>query len=84
MGSAGSGLPQSSSADCLLLVILGPTGSGKTELSLALASLLDGEIVNCDSVAVYREFVIGTAKPTPEQRSRVPIICSTSPTPPSP
>ncbi len=56
----------------LLVVILGPTASGKTSLSLALAEALGGEIVSCDSVAVYREFEIGTAKATPEQRARVP------------
>lgn len=55
----------------LLVVILGPTGSGKTSLSLALADSLAGEIVGCDSVAVYREFEVGTAKPTREQRARV-------------
>jgi tRNA dimethylallyltransferase len=58
--------------DPLLVVVLGPTGSGKTALSLAVAEHLSGEIVNCDSVAMYREFEIGTAKPTPEERSRVP------------
>lgn len=56
----------------LLVVILGPTASGKTALSLTLAEWFQGEIVNCDSVAVYREFEIGTAKPTPEERARVP------------
>jgi tRNA dimethylallyltransferase len=56
----------------LLLVILGPTGSGKTALSLALAERFSGEIVNCDSVALYREIEIGTAKPTPAERARVP------------
>jgi tRNA dimethylallyltransferase len=56
----------------LLLVVLGPTGSGKTALSLALAERFGGEIVNCDSVALYRDFDIGTAKPTPEERARVP------------
>ena len=56
----------------LLVVVLGPTGSGKTALSLALAEHFAGEIVNCDSVAMYREFEIGTAKPTPAQRARVP------------
>ena len=53
-------------------MILGPTASGKTALSLALAEEFGGEIVNCDSVAMYREFDIGTAKPTPEERARVP------------
>jgi tRNA dimethylallyltransferase len=56
----------------LLLVILGPTGSGKTALSLALAEKFGGEIVNCDSVALYRELEIGTAKPSPQERARVP------------
>ena len=56
----------------LLVVILGPTGSGKTALSLAIAEQFHGEIVNCDSVAMYREFEIGTAKPSAEQRSRAP------------
>jgi tRNA dimethylallyltransferase len=58
--------------DPLLLVVLGPTASGKTALSLSLASDFDGEIVNCDSVAMYREFEIGTAKPSREERQRVP------------
>jgi tRNA dimethylallyltransferase len=59
-------------AESLALVILGPTGSGKTALSLALAEKFSGEIVNCDSVAIYREFEIGTAKPSKEDRARVP------------
>jgi tRNA dimethylallyltransferase len=56
----------------ILPVILGPTASGKTSLSLFLAERLQGEIVSCDSVAVYRELEIGTAKPSPEERRRVP------------
>jgi tRNA dimethylallyltransferase len=59
-------------AEPLLLVLLGPTGSGKTALSLALAERFGGEIVNCDSVAMYREFEIGTAKPTHAERARAP------------
>jgi tRNA dimethylallyltransferase len=59
-------------ADPLLVAIVGPTGSGKTSLSLALAERCGGEIVNCDSVAVYREFYIGTAKPSLEERARAP------------
>jgi len=55
-----------------LVVVLGPTASGKTTLSLALAERLHGEIVNCDSIALYREFEIGTAKPTASERSRAP------------
>jgi tRNA dimethylallyltransferase len=58
--------------DPLLVVILGPTGSGKTALSLELATRFGGEIVNCDSVAMYREFQIGTAKPTAEEQARAP------------
>jgi tRNA dimethylallyltransferase len=56
----------------LLVAILGPTGSGKTALSFRIAEAFHGEIVNCDSVAIYRDFVIGTAKPTPEEQARVP------------
>jgi tRNA dimethylallyltransferase len=58
--------------DPLLVVILGPTGSGKTAVSLELATRFHGEIVNCDSVAMYREFRIGTAKPSAEEQARVP------------
>lgn len=60
------------SSDPLLVVILGPTASGKTALSLALAEKFNGEIVNCDSVAMYREFDIGTAKPNLAERERAP------------
>ncbi|MEM1544579.1 MAG: isopentenyl transferase family protein, partial [Candidatus Bathyarchaeia archaeon] len=55
-----------------LLVILGPTAIGKTDVSLLVAEALDAEIVSCDSVAVYRYMDIGSAKPTLEQRARVP------------
>jgi tRNA dimethylallyltransferase len=58
--------------ESLLVVVLGPTASGKTALSLALAERFHGEIVNCDSVAMYREFDIGTAKPTAGERARAP------------
>ncbi|MGC2321447.1 MAG: tRNA (adenosine(37)-N6)-dimethylallyltransferase MiaA [Terriglobales bacterium] len=60
------------SSEPLLVAIVGPTGSGKTALSLALAESCGGEIVNCDSVALSRGFEIGTAKPLPEERARVP------------
>ena len=56
----------------LLVAILGPTGSGKTALSLKLAEAFHGEVVNCDSVAMYREFDIGTAKPSLEERALAP------------
>jgi tRNA dimethylallyltransferase len=58
--------------DPLLIVLAGPTGSGKTALSLQLAEELGGEIVSCDSVAVYREMELGTAKPSRKERARVP------------
>jgi tRNA dimethylallyltransferase len=58
--------------DPLLVVILGPTASGKSALAITLAQQFAGEIVSCDSVAVYRHFEIGTAKPTREQRAKVP------------
>lgn len=58
-----------------LLVVAGPTASGKTALALRLAEELGGEIVSCDSVAVYRLMEIGTAKPTLEERARVPHHC---------
>jgi len=56
----------------LLAVILGPTASGKSTLALDLAQRFAGEIVSCDSVAVYRGFEIGTAKPTRDERTLVP------------
>src|SRR5688572_20539876 len=53
----------------MLVAILGPTATGKSALGIALAERLDGEIVNCDSTAVYRGFDIGTDKvPVSEQR----------------
>jgi tRNA dimethylallyltransferase len=59
----------------LLVVLLGPTASGKTALSLALAEKFAGEVVSCDSVAVYRDFEIGTAKPSAAERAQVPHHC---------
>jgi tRNA dimethylallyltransferase len=54
------------------VILLGPTGSGKTALSLALGERFSGEIVSCDSVAVYRGMDLGSAKPTAEERARLP------------
>jgi tRNA dimethylallyltransferase len=65
-------MPAYAALDPLLLVILGPTASGKSSLSIALAQQFQGEVVSCDSVAVYREFEIGTAKPSPAERTLVP------------
>jgi tRNA dimethylallyltransferase len=56
----------------LVVILLGPTASGKTALALELAERFGGEIVSCDSVAVYRGMELGTAKPTREERRRVP------------
>ena len=54
------------------LAITGPTASGKTALSLALAKVLSGEIISADSMQIYREMDIGTAKATAEERRQVP------------
>ncbi|HEY1208375.1 MAG TPA: tRNA (adenosine(37)-N6)-dimethylallyltransferase MiaA [Terracidiphilus sp.] len=59
-------------ADPLAVLLLGPTGSGKTALSLQLGERFGGEIVSCDSVAIYRGMDLGTAKPTKEERARLP------------
>ena len=56
----------------LAVLILGPTGSGKTALSLALGYRFNGEIVSCDSVAVYRGMDLGSAKPSLEERRSLP------------
>jgi tRNA dimethylallyltransferase len=56
----------------LVLAVLGPTASGKTALGLTLAEQHGGEIINCDSTAVYRGFDIGTDKPPMEQRRGIP------------
>ena len=55
-----------------ILVILGPTGSGKSRLGLEVAEQIDGEIISADAFAVYRGLDIGTDKPTLEDRRRVP------------
>lgn len=68
----GSAAIKHSSSLPLVVILLGPTGSGKTALSLALAERFGGEVVSCDSVAVYRGMELGTAKPTREERARVP------------
>jgi len=54
-----------------LIMITGPTASGKTKLSLDLAEALGAEIVSADSMQVYRRFDIGTAKPTAEEQARI-------------
>ena len=56
----------------LPIVIAGPTGTGKSDLALRIAEAVGGEIVNYDSVQIYRGFDIGSAKPSAEVRARVP------------
>ncbi len=56
----------------LVVVIVGPTASGKTHLSIELAKRFDGEIVSADSMQIYRGMDIGTAKPTKEERCEIP------------
>jgi len=55
-----------------LILLVGPTAVGKTEIAIQLAEKLNGEIVSADSRVFYRGMDIGTAKPTPEERARVP------------
>ncbi len=55
-----------------ILVIAGPTAVGKTAVSLALADVLEGEVVSCDSMQIYQGMDIGSAKPTLEERGQIP------------
>jgi tRNA dimethylallyltransferase len=55
-----------------IIAVVGPTASGKSSLALSLAERFNGEIVNYDSVQVFRGFDIGSAKPSTEERKRVP------------
>ena len=57
-----------------ILAVVGSTASGKSALALALAERLNGEIVSCDSMQIYRRMDIGTAKPTEEERKESPTI----------
>ena len=54
-----------------VVVIVGPTASGKTKLSIELAKRINGEIVSCDSMQIYKDMTIGTAKPTIEEQSGI-------------
>ena len=56
----------------LLIALVGPTAAGKSALALRLAEAQGGEIVSCDSLQVYRGLDVGSAKPTPAERRRVP------------
>ncbi len=55
-----------------VLVIVGPTASGKTRMGVELAELMGGEVVSADSMQIYRRMNIGTAKPTPEETRGIP------------
>ena len=55
-----------------ILAIVGPTGIGKTSLSIRLAKLFDGEIISCDSMQVYKQMNIGTAKVTEREKEGIP------------
>lgn len=55
-----------------VIVICGPTASGKTGLSIELAKKINGEIISCDSMQIYKDMTIGTAKPTPEEMQGIP------------
>ena len=55
-----------------IVVIAGPTAVGKTEYAIRLAQRLDGEIVSCDSMQLYKFMDIGSAKPTKEEQAMVP------------
>ncbi|MBR3134060.1 MAG: tRNA (adenosine(37)-N6)-dimethylallyltransferase MiaA [Clostridia bacterium] len=54
-----------------IIVICGPTASGKTKLGIEVAKKIDGEIISCDSMQIYKEMDIGTAKPTKEEQEQV-------------
>ena len=55
-----------------IIVICGPTATGKTALSVALAKLLDGEVVSADSMQIYKGLRVGTAQAAPEEMKGVP------------
>jgi tRNA dimethylallyltransferase len=69
---AAQGCTQADASQPALVAILGPTGSGKSDLALEIAQNFRGEIVNCDSLQVYRYFDIGTAKLPTEARRGIP------------
>ncbi len=60
------------SASDEILGVVGPSGAGKTALAMRIAEVIGGEIVSCDSMQIYRQFDIGSAKPTADEQRRVP------------
>jgi tRNA dimethylallyltransferase len=65
-------IPRIDSAERPILAVVGPTASGKSDLGIAIALRFDGEIINCDSVQVYRGLYVGTSKVPPEERRGIP------------
>ena len=57
-----------------VVAVGGPTASGKTTLSVALAKAFDGEIINADSMQIYKNLDVGTAKPSAEERQGIPHL----------
>ena len=55
-----------------VVAVGGPTATGKTALAVTLAKTFDGEIINADSMQIYRTLSIGTAKPTPQEQAGIP------------
>lgn len=68
--ATGTGIPHVTESP--LVVVLGPTGSGKSDLALEIAQAFAGEVVNCDSLQIYRYFDLGTAKLTPAEMRGIP------------
>ncbi len=68
----GDGMQPRAAATSPLIVVAGPTASGKSALALSLAETFNGEIISCDSVAIFRGLDIGSAKPSTVERARVP------------
>ena len=64
--------PETSTKPISVVIVTGPTAAGKTELGIRLAERFGGEVINADSMQVYRYMDIGTAKPSLEERARVP------------
>ncbi len=61
-----------SDKDRNIIAVAGPTAAGKTEFAIQIAKSIDGEVVSCDSMQLYKYMDIGSAKPTPEQMAEVP------------
>ncbi|WP_182114101.1 MULTISPECIES: tRNA (adenosine(37)-N6)-dimethylallyltransferase MiaA [unclassified Actinotalea] len=71
-GATGDGTPAPGAAAPVVVAVVGPTATGKSDLAVALAERLDGEVVNADAMQLYRGMDIGTAKVTAEERRGIP------------